>query len=121
MSISLFALLTSKMRLLAPLLTAAGAVLATITVVDLSWRAAAAALVLFAAAFAVHRRLPMFWWLGALFLLVCFVQAIADIFRGPQTPLAIMCSVLTMLLTALIASWWSRQRKHFSRRRRHEV
>lgn len=103
------------------LLATAGAVLLVIAAVDLSLRAVIVGVILLGAAYAVHRRTPAFWWIACLFLLVCFVQAFRDIFRGPQTPLAIMCSVLGMLCTALIASWWSRQKHFFSERPRNEA
>ena len=109
------------MPLVRYLLAAAGATLLVIAAVDLSLRAAVVGSVLFAAAYAVHCRMPAFWWIACLFLVVCFVQAVRDVFRGPQTPLAIMCSVLAMLFTALIASWWSRQKHYFSVRQRNEV
>ena len=110
-----------RMPLLRHLLAATGATLLVIAVVDLSLRAAVAGAVLLAAAYAVHRRVPAFWWVACLFLVVCFVQAVRDVFRGPQTPLAIMCSILAILFTALIASWWSRQKQYFGATHRNEV
>lgn len=105
---------------LAPhLLAAAGAVLLVIAGADLSLRAAIVGSVLLVAAYAVHRRSGAFWWIACLFLALCFVQALRDIWRGPQTPLAVMCSVLAMLVTAVIASWWSRQKPYFMPRERH--
>ena len=109
------------MPLVQYLLAAAGVVLVVIAAVDLSLRALIVGFVLLAAAYAVHRRTPAFWWIACLFLAVCFIQAFRDIFRGPQTSLAIMCSVLAMLFTALIASWWSRQKQFFSSRQRNGV
>ena len=103
------------------LLAAAGSVLLMIAAVDLSLRALIVGAVLLAAAYAVRRRIAAFWWIACLFLVVCFVQAFRDVFRGPQTPLAIMCSVLAMLCTALVASWWSRQKEFFSDRQRNEM
>lgn len=105
------------MTLIGYALACAGGLLSVIAVLDGSWRAAGIAVVLFASAYAVQRRLALFWWIGCLFLLVCFGQAARDIFRGPRTPLAVMCSVLAMLCTLWISSWWSRQRHHFSRGR----
>ena len=109
------------MPLLRYLFITAGATLLVIAAIDLSLRAGVVGSVLLAAAYAVHRRMPGFWWVACLFLVVCFVQAVRDVLRGPHTPLAIMCSVLAMLFTALIASWWSRQKQYFSATQRNEV
>jgi hypothetical protein len=34
-------------------------------------------------------------------------------FRAPHAPMLLMCSTLSTLTIALIASWWWRQREHF--------
>ena len=107
------------MPLVPHLFAASGAVLLVIGGVDLSLRAAIAGCVLLVAAYAVHRRSAAFWWIACLFLALCFVQALRDIWRGPRTPLAVMCSILAMLVTAVISSWWSRQKPYFMARERH--
>lgn len=87
--------------------------LVVIGAVDLSLRAALSGVAVLAAAYGVHRRLALVWWVGCLVLAFCFVRSIGDVLRGPQTPLAMMCSVLAVAFTALAASWWWRQKIQF--------
>ena len=103
------------MRNTRDLLAAAGAIMLFIAAVDLSLGATIAAGVCFSAAYAIQRRLIAFWWTSTAFLLVSIVAAMREAFRGPQTPMAWMCSLLSVLLLVLITSWWSQQRRHFAR------
>ena len=105
------------MPLILYLLASGGLVLLVIAAIELSLRTALVGLVLLVAACAVRWRVPAFWWIACLFLVTCFAEGVRDIFRGPQTPLAIISSLLAVLLTALAASWWWRQRHHFHKRR----
>ena len=95
--------------------------LVVIAALDLSLHAGVVAVMLLAAAYAVHHRFAAVWGIGCVLLAIAFLQAMRDAITGPRTPLAIMCSVLAMLCTALIGSWWWRQRSHFFARRRDET
>ena len=94
----------------------AAAALLIIGVLDFSAKALISSVILFAATFAIHRRVSAFWWIASAALAVALLSSLRDFFRGPQTSLAFMCSLLGLLITALIASWWWRQRAHFTRR-----
>jgi hypothetical protein len=104
------------MRLLKYLLAALAIVLLIIAAVDLSARAFAAAFLAALASYAVRRRLVAFWWLVCALLAFSFYRSARGVFRTPQTSLAVMCALIALLLTALIASWWWRQRSYFTRR-----
>ena len=94
---------------------AAGAVL-IVGIIDFSTYALIISVFLFAASFAIHRRVSAFWWIASAALAVALLSSLREFFRGPHTPLAFMCSLLGLLITALIASWWWRQRAYFTRR-----
>ena len=98
-------------------LAAAGAILLFIAIVDLSLRAIIAAALCFSAVYAIQRRLMAFWWTSTAFLVVTMVAALRDAFRGPQTPMGWMCSLLNLLCLAVFTSWWCRQRGYFARPR----
>ena len=99
----------------ASVLVTAGALL-IISIIELSARAMISSVILLAATFAIHRRLPAFWWIALAALALAVASSLREFFRGQQTPLAFMCSMLGVLITALIGSWWWRQKGHFTRR-----
>ena len=92
-----------------------GAALLVIAVLDGSMRAAVAGVLFLAGAFAVERRLVLFWCAGIALLAASFLQALWGCFRGPG-PMGTMSSLLTLFTLMLVASWWGRQRQYFSAR-----
>ena len=97
-------------------LIVAGGALLIIGIIDVSARAIISSVILFAAVLLIHRRLVVFWWIASAALALSLGASLREFFRGPQTPLSFMSALLGTLITALIASWWWRQRAHFTRR-----
>ena len=85
--------------------------------IDGSGRAIIVALTFGAGIYAIHRRLPAFWWMVSALLVWSFCTSIREFFRTAHAPMLLMCSTLSTLTIALIASWWWRQREHFDGRR----
>ena len=104
-------------RLVQNLLLVAATSLLVIGCIDLSARPLIASLVMGAAAYSMHRRLAAFWWIVCGLLVISFGTSIREFFRAAHAPMLFMCSTVSTLTIALIASWWWRQRDHFDRRR----
>jgi hypothetical protein len=96
------------------LLLVSGGALLIIGVIDVSTRAMVIGVALMVAAAAAHRRSRALWWIVSGALAFFFFASLRGFFRGPQTPLAYMCSTLGTLLLALISSWWFRLKAHFN-------
>jgi hypothetical protein len=100
-------------RLVQNLLLVAATSLLIIGGIDLSARAIGVALLISAAAYAIHRGLPAVWWIFSGLLVCSFCVSMREFFRAPQALMLLMCSMLSTLTIALMASWWWRQREQF--------
>jgi lysylphosphatidylglycerol synthetase-like protein (DUF2156 family) len=96
---------------------ALGLAVSIIGIIDFLPRALIVGLALLAAAYAIQRRSPAFWWVAAAVLVIAFCASLREFFRGPQTPLPFMCSVLSTIAIALISSVWLRQKAQFRKKR----
>lgn len=103
------------MRVFRDVLAAIAMLLVVVTVADSSMRALVAAVLFATAAYGVHRRFLVVWWLGLGLLLWSAVDSVIDLFCGPGTHVAIMCSLVSILLSALLLSVWLRQHSYFQR------
>lgn len=101
-------------RLVQNLLVVAATSLLIIGCIDLSARVLCAALLIWAAAYAMHRRLRAFWWIVAGLFVCSFGVSMRECFREPDAPMLFMCPLLSTLTIALVASWWWRQREQFT-------
>lgn len=104
------------MRLLRDVLAALAVALLVIAAADFSPRAFAAALLMFAAAYGIHRRSVIFWWLVCLFLSLSFAISVQDAVSGPRTIPAMAGAALGMLFVTFLSSVWWRHRSHFRKR-----
>ena len=101
------------MRVFRDILVAAAVLVLGISVIEGSARAGIASVLFAGAAYGMHRRLLVVWWLGIAVLVWSGVDSILGFFRGPRTDIAIMCSLMATLLSALLVSVWFRQRSYF--------
>jgi hypothetical protein len=101
------------LRFTRDMLLAIGISLLIVGIIDSSISAAIVAIASATSAYAIHRRFHAFWWIAAALVAITLCRSLEGFWRGPRTPLAMICAMLKTSTITLLASWWWRQRSKF--------
>lgn len=101
------------MKFVGDIAAGAAAALLVASAADRSWRGFISVVVATGIAVAIYQRRVAIWWLGCGWLVLSLGVAIRDSLHGPRTAMGFACSLIAILTTALLLSWWSRQRSYF--------